>query len=61
MYQAYVTSSEGTEHYVGLTDTDFKARFANHKQSFRTEKYSNKTELSNIYIYIYIYISEGIR
>ena len=46
VYQASVTSSEGTEHYVGLTDTDFKARFANHKQSFRTEKYSNQTELS---------------
>ena len=46
MYRASVTSSEGTEHYLGLTDTDFKARFANHKQSFRTEKYSNQTELS---------------
>ena len=46
MYQASVTSSEGTEHYLGVTDTDFKARFANHKQSFRTEKYSNQTELS---------------
>ena len=46
MYQASVSSSEGTEHYVGHTDTDFKARFANHKQSFKTEKYSNQTELS---------------
>ena len=46
MYQASVTSSEGTEHYVGHTDTDFKARFANHKQSLKTEKYSNQTELS---------------
>ena len=44
--RASVTSSEGTEHYVGLTDTDFKARFANHKQSFRMEKYSSQTELS---------------
>ena len=46
MYQASVRSREGTEHYVGHTDTDFKARFANHKQSFKTEKYSNQTELS---------------
>ena len=46
VYQASVTSSEGTEHYVGHTDTDFKARFANHKQSLKTEKYSNQTELS---------------
>ena len=31
---------------MGLTDTDFKSRFANHKQSFRNEVYSNQTELS---------------
>ena len=31
---------------MGLTDTDFKSRFANHKQSFRNETYSNQTELS---------------
>ena len=31
---------------MGLTDTDFKSRFANHKQSFRNEAYSNQTELS---------------
>ena len=30
----------------GLTDADFKSRFANHKQSFRNETYSNQTELS---------------
>ena len=46
MYQASVKSREGTKHYVGRTDTDFKARFANHKQSFKTEKYSNQTEFS---------------
>ena len=46
MYQASVTSRKGTEHYVGHTDTDFKARFANHKQPFKTEKYSNQTEVS---------------
>ena len=31
---------------MGLTDTDFKSRFANHKQSFRNEVHSNQTELS---------------
>ena len=32
--------------YLGLTDTDFKSRFANHKQSFRNEAHSNQTELT---------------
>jgi len=31
---------------VGLTDTNLKSRFANHKQSFRNEVHSNQTELS---------------
>jgi len=31
---------------LGLTDTDFKPRYANHKQSFRKETYSSQTELS---------------
>ena len=46
VYQTTVTSSEGNESYVGLTDTDFKARFANHNQSFRNVVHSNQTELS---------------
>lgn len=46
VYQATVTTEQGSECYVGLTDTDFKSRFANHKQSFRNEAYSNQTELS---------------
>ena len=46
IYQATVTTEQGSECYVGLTDTDFKSRFANHKQSFRNEAYSNQTELS---------------
>ena len=46
VYQATVTTEQGSESYVGLTDTDFKSRFANHKQSFRNETYSNQTELS---------------
>ena len=46
IYQATVTASEGNEHDIGLTDTDFKARFANHNQSFRSVVHSNRTELS---------------
>jgi len=46
IYQATVTTEEGSECYVGLTDTEFKSRFANHKQSFKKEVYSNQTELS---------------
>ena len=46
IYQATVTSSEGNEYYVGLTDTDFKARFANHKQFFKIVVHRNQTELS---------------
>ena len=46
VYQATVTTEQGSECYVGLPDTDFKSRFADHKQSFRNEAYSNQTELS---------------
>ena len=47
MYQAIVTSEQGeTETYVGLTDTSFKTRLANHKQSLRKESLKNQTELS---------------
>lgn len=48
VYQATVRTSspENTETYVGLTDTEFKIRLANHKQSFEKEKLRNATELS---------------
>ena len=48
VYQATVTSgnNERVQTYVGLTDTTFKARLANHKQSFIKEKQRNQTELS---------------
>ena len=29
-----------------MTETTFKTRYANHKQSFKHEKYKNQTELS---------------
>ena len=43
-------SNEKTETYVGLTDTPFKASYANHKQSFNKTAYKNQTEL-NKYIW----------
>ena len=46
VYQATVTTEQGSECYVGLTDTDFKSRYANHKQSFKKEVLSSQTELS---------------
>ena len=39
-------SDEKTETYVGLTDTPFKARYNNHKQSLNKPAYKNQTELS---------------
>ena len=46
VYQATVTTEQGSESYVGVTDTNFKSRYANHKQSFKKEAYRNQTELS---------------
>ncbi len=53
MYQATVTTPEennenknNSESYVGLTDPEFKLRYANHKQSFNIPKLRNATELS---------------
>ena len=52
VYQATVTATNPTtatetkETYIGLTDTTFKIRYGNHKQSFKNEKLKNATELS---------------
>ena len=55
VYQATVATEEKqpdhttktiNETYVGLTDNEFKTRFANHKQSFTNERLRNATELS---------------
>ena len=46
VYQATVTSGDKEEPYVGLTATDFKSRYANHKASFKAESKRNSTELS---------------
>ena len=46
VYQATVTTKDGHETYVGVTENQFKTRFGNHKQSFSNRKYCNQTELS---------------
>ena len=48
IYQATVTEedTQKTETYIGMTETPFKTRYANHKQSFNHEKYRHQTELS---------------
>ena len=46
VYQTTVASKEKTETYVGLTATEFKARWRNHQMSFKHENRRNDTELS---------------
>lgn len=48
IYQATVTrqDSKTDQTYIGLCETDFKARYANHKASFNHESKRNQTELS---------------
>ena len=46
VYLATVSTDEKTETYLGLTDTPFKSRYANHEQSFNKSTYKNQTELS---------------
>ena len=53
VYQATILTAETndrdkakTETYIGLTQNEFKLRYANHKQSFRNEAYRKQTELS---------------
>ena len=46
VYQATITTVEGTETYVGLTATEFKRRWRNHQMSFRHDSKRNDTELS---------------
>ena len=46
VYQATVTTGDEKETYIGLTATQFKARYRNQLMSFRHEKRRNETELS---------------
>ena len=46
IYQAEVISEEENRNYIGLTSTEFKKRYANHKASFRHEEKKLATSLS---------------
>ena len=47
VYLAKVIADDGQEQsYVGLADTEFKSRYANHTHSFRNPTKKNATELS---------------
>ena len=48
IYQATVIQKDNgkTETYVGLTETTFKLRYGNHKQTFKNKSQQTKTELS---------------
>ena len=47
VYQATVKHDDGkTAVYIGSTETNFKARYNNHKKSFNHEKYKSETTLS---------------
>ena len=49
IYEATVTCEDVNyepKRYIGLAETAFKKRFANHKKSFNIQRYENETELS---------------
>ena len=46
IYKATISSTEADKHYFGATETSFKKRFANHKESFAKESKSSATTLS---------------
>ena len=47
VYRADVTNDQTQEQkfYYGISDTPFKERYQNHKESFRHKKYSTETDL----------------
>ena len=47
--KATLTSDGSTMHYLGSCETEFKARFYNHSQSFKYQRKSNATELSKAF------------
>ena len=48
IYKATVSTNTPTETkiYIGLCETEFKSRYANHNKAFRHRKYEHETELS---------------
>ena len=57
VYQATVTTDNSKETYVGLTDTTFKERYGNHKNSFKDSRKRHATKLSK---YIWSLKDSGI-
>ena len=49
IYKASMCTPNGkTKSYYGCCETDFKARYYNHKQSFKTSSKTHQTELSKL-------------
>ena len=46
LYQARVTSEGKEEYYIGLTSTEFKTRFRNHKALFNVPDRRSSAELN---------------
>ena len=52
VYQATVTTTQDTKTYIGVSDTEFKKRWYNHKSSFKHEHKKKDTELSKYIWYL---------
>ena len=63
VYQATVTTEDNrpAQTYVGLTETSFKARFANHKSSFNDPSKRHSTELARASAYVISEHSNDLR
>ena len=46
VYQATVQTKDQSKNYIGLCETEFKAKFYNHNHSFNSDSKRNATELS---------------
>ena len=46
IYKATVTTNKEEKFYLGCCETEFKTRYNNHKQTFKSPKLTNSTELS---------------
>ena len=46
VYKAIVKTENDSKEYIGLSSTEFKKRYSNHKTSFNLAAYSNRTGLS---------------
>ena len=48
IYEATVSTNNENRKYIGLSEPPFKIRYANHKTSFKHERYRHSTELSKL-------------